>query len=193
MTEYTATCKTDEDDTITARVDGESVELRAKRYGRQMMEAFLLPANARTFARGILALADDIDGGEADPNTRPKVGDRLRVTQDDPWWAPVKINDVITVAETAYDRADGSQDGVRFQEHEDTYLWHVPLSSVEGPLADWEVDLLTASEPESVPVPRDAVVSVRGDFVTQARELLAGTDPDAADVIRLAEFLAAGE
>ncbi|MFF1684459.1 MULTISPECIES: hypothetical protein [unclassified Streptomyces] len=257
MTEYIATCKTGEDDTITARADGESVELCAERNGRYMMEAYLLPANARIFARGVLALADEIDGGEqpepapvkvgdrveilpsehnpstvgkvgivdridvwdevlpyrvcdeatrtaiawassvrkvdAPADTRPKVGDRLRVTKDDPWWAPVKINDVITVAETAYDRADGSQDGVRFQEHEDTYLWHVPLSSVEGPLADWEVDLLTASEPEPTPVPHVPVVPMRGHFVTHAKALLADTEHTAADIVRTAEFLAAGE
>ncbi|WP_425837458.1 hypothetical protein [Streptomyces fractus] len=41
------------------------------------------------------------------------------------------------------------------------------------------------------PVPRVPVASMRGDFVKQAKELLAGTDHDAADIVRLAEFLAA--
>jgi hypothetical protein len=79
MTEYTATCAIDEDDTVTALRSDSRVELEPS----SRASVFLDPGPARTFARGILALADEIDGGEA-PAARPiQVGDTVRVVTDD--------------------------------------------------------------------------------------------------------------
>ncbi|MFJ3248374.1 hypothetical protein [Streptomyces sp. NPDC086782] len=260
MTEYDVACSSDSRDILTARIDGGTVELLAERGGLHKMEVYAQPDAARTFARGILALADEIDGGEApelkpcaapkigdrvrimrnspsdggdnvgtvgilaaidsadtvlpyrvalpgssydwwcaevelvdepEPDTRPKVGDQLRVTEDNPRYCPVVKNDVITVTATDYDHVGA--DGVRFQHGDDTYQWFVPLTAVEGPLTDWEVDLLTSGKPAPTTVPRVPTVSMRGDLVTQAKELLAGTEHTAADIVRLAEFLDGGE
>ncbi|MFB8071077.1 hypothetical protein [Streptomyces californicus] len=86
MTEYIAQCRAGRYDKIVARVDGDSVELAATSHGEHKMETYLDTADARTFARGILALADEVDGGEGEAATdsRPKVGDRVIVTEDDP-------------------------------------------------------------------------------------------------------------
>jgi hypothetical protein len=89
MTVYTAECAIDSDDTITATRSSNRVELEPS--GR--VEVYLDPADARTFARGIIALADEIDGGEvaeaATTETRtPKVGDRVRIVEDDPYVKP---------------------------------------------------------------------------------------------------------
>ncbi|MFD7776616.1 hypothetical protein [Streptomyces sp. NPDC059753] len=255
MAEYVAKCRIISTDAVTAAAEDGEIILTGTKAGKFVMDACVRPDDARTFARGLLALADEVDGGEApEPapvkvgdrveilpsvhnpssagrvgivkkidalddddvpyligeegtgrfiawaalvrrvdapaDTRPKVGDRLRVTENYPWAAPAKTNDVITVVETAYDREDGSEDGVRFRQDGDSFPWHVPLSAVEGPLAEWEVDLLTASEPEPAPVPCVPVVPMRGAFVEHAKRLLADDEHTAVDIIRLAEFLA---
>lgn len=76
MTEYTATCDYESADTVQAYGSGGAVWLNARQDGGEA-SVKLYPTNARAFARGILALADEIDGGEANPI---KVGDQVRVT-----------------------------------------------------------------------------------------------------------------
>jgi hypothetical protein len=246
MTEYIAQCAIDGNDTITARRSAERVEL-APRSGP---EVYLDTDKARTFARGILALTDEIDGGEVvkivrssavevgdrvrvvrnaysfegnenvgrvgilkeitpedaqshrvsfsddaygwwcaevelvedEPaDTRPKVGDRLRVTEDNPRFCPVVTGDVITVVETDYDH-DGA-DCVRFVHGDDTYRWFIPLTAVEPvtdeePLADWERDLIESAEA--------ATRSPFARYVDEAKALLTDTDHTGADVVTLA-------
>jgi hypothetical protein len=79
MTEYTAHCYTDRSDTITATHDSQAVWLEPSGPA-----VGLETDAARRFARGILALADEIDGGEAPVADEPlKVGDRVVVTDSD--------------------------------------------------------------------------------------------------------------
>jgi hypothetical protein len=85
MSEYVATCTASRHDTITAVGDGTTIELAARSHGERKMETFLSADKARTFARGILALADRIDGGEekgeAEFSDTPPVGTRVRVLE----------------------------------------------------------------------------------------------------------------
>lgn len=85
MTEYKAVCRIDSNDYITASGLVETVTLRGFEDGEQVTYVSLPPRAARTFARGILALADGIDGGEAKPASSAsiKVGDRVRVVDAD--------------------------------------------------------------------------------------------------------------
>ncbi|MGW6855850.1 hypothetical protein [Streptomyces xanthophaeus] len=92
------------------------------------VEVYAKPEAARTFARSILALADEVDGGKA-IDDRPRVGDRLRVMEDHPRHCPVVTGDLITVVATDYDH-DG-EDCVRFLVPENSYRWIIPLSAVE--------------------------------------------------------------
>jgi hypothetical protein len=150
MTVYTAECAIDSADTITATRSSNRVELEPS----SRVEVYLDPDDARTFARGILALADEIDGGEvaeaATPETRtPQVGDRVRLDDTSDTWD------------------DGS-------------WWCAEVALLDEPAEP-------ATAPEPVPV-----VSLRGDFVAQAKTLLADVmHTSAADVIDLAKFLAA--
>lgn len=82
MIKYTAVCAEIATDYITAeRFDAHEVALFAFRGGERKTSAYLQPADARTFARGILALADEIDGGEASDEPL-KVGDIVRIVQE---------------------------------------------------------------------------------------------------------------
>ncbi|MET9126953.1 hypothetical protein [Streptomyces sp. NPDC004528] len=101
MAEYTATCRLSSYDTMKANIDGGDVEIEALRSGANVMEVFLRPAEARTFARGILALADELDGGEAETKAPtpelPQIGSRFRVTTGGLNSASVSPGDVVTV------------------------------------------------------------------------------------------------
>jgi hypothetical protein len=96
MTLYTATCAIDEDDTVTAMRSENRVELESS----SRASVFLDPGPARTFARGILALADEIDGGEAEASASlPKIGTRFRVTRNGVRSAGVSVGDVVEVSQ----------------------------------------------------------------------------------------------
>ncbi|MGW2950734.1 hypothetical protein [Streptomyces eurythermus] len=110
MAEYTAKCVMDEDDQINARRANQRVALEPTGH-----DVYLNPDAARTFARGILALADEIDGGQVRQPAAVKVGDRFKVTRSFLEWADVVIGDVVTVVEFEDDNsgnfravADGS-------------------------------------------------------------------------------------
>jgi hypothetical protein len=184
MTVYTAECAIDSDDTITATRSSNRVELEPS--GR--VEVYLDPADARTFARGIIALADEIDGGEvaeaATTETRtPKVGDRVRIVEDDPYVKPGAFVGRTGVLRQAEADGRGKAFRVRLDDTSDTWddgsWWCAEVALLDEP-----------AEPATTlePVP---VVSLRGDFVAQAKMLLAGVEhTSAADVIHLAQVLA---
>ncbi|MEU3729950.1 hypothetical protein AB0E81_11155 [Streptomyces sp. NPDC033538] len=143
MTEYTAQCRISSYDRIRARRDEGSVEL-AGYFGDYAGEAFILPDAARTFARGILALADEIDGGEAEPaDTRPKVGDRLRVTKVRADATLVRVGQIITVHATDYDNEDGADYIRAFLGDKDDYAYFISLDHVE-PVTEEPVPSLPA-------------------------------------------------
>jgi hypothetical protein len=72
---FRAQCNSASGDYVTAEISGDKVELVGHSGDDNVMNAFVTALNARTFARGILALADEIDGGDG----KPKIGDRVRV------------------------------------------------------------------------------------------------------------------
>ncbi|MEU1200170.1 hypothetical protein ABZ446_28645 [Streptomyces sp. NPDC005813] len=198
MTEYTAECAIVSEDTITARQSGSRIELEpSTREG-----VFLDPAEARTFARGIIALADEIDGGEATvkpaPARTPREDDKVRVVEDDSTnRAGEFVGKVGTLKRIRNDYfrlrylvefGDGSG------RHGDPVngRWNVAdvelVDEPEPALADWERELLEGSA--DVPTP---VRSPRAKYIDEARALLGDTYFEADSLTRLAEFLAAGE
>jgi hypothetical protein len=83
---FRAQCNSASGDYVTAEISGDKVELVGHSGDDNVMNAFVTALNARTFARGILALADEIDGGEqaavpAPVRSRPTVGDRVVITK----------------------------------------------------------------------------------------------------------------
>jgi hypothetical protein len=179
MTEYVATCNASHYDTITARLDGDAVELRADHNGEHMLETYLSASKARTFARGILALADEVDGEEvveaSTPETRaPEVGDRVRIVRDDPYTKPGAFVGRTGVLREA--KADGRGKPYRVRLDDPSGTWD------EG---SWWVEKVTlVDEPEPV-------LSRHAAHVRTAKALLAGVEhTSAADVIALAQFLA---
>lgn len=189
MTEYVATCNASSLDTITARRDGDAVELEAVHNGEHKMETYLSASKARVFARGILALADEINRGEAkEEEPSPlKPGDKIRILVDDAEYADVSRGDVFTVHEvrdTLVVVDDPANDGYWY--FRDAENWEKVVTE-PAPLADWERDLMGES-PADEPEP---VVSRHAAHVRAAKELLAGVEhTSAADVIHLAQFLA---
>lgn len=84
MTEYTATCTHDSADYLTAKECTTLIKINGYRDRAHVTDVYLSPDDARTFARGILALADGIDGGEAPEPRAPRIGDRVVIVEDDP-------------------------------------------------------------------------------------------------------------
>jgi hypothetical protein len=77
-TQYVGQCRYDEGQRLQACINGASVVVEAFAGDEQVTEPFLTPADARAFARGILALADEVDGGEVvatEPADEPTVRD----------------------------------------------------------------------------------------------------------------------
>lgn len=93
------------------------------------------------------------------------IGDRVRVTVD-----PVANN----VGRTG---VLVGQEGDEF----DPYPYHVQFDDADGVADDW---VARVEKLGTVTTP------TRVDLVERARAALAGTNPTAADIIRLAEFLA---
>lgn len=168
MTEHKIACNSGVGDTLTVHGGGEEIGFVAATSDRFRNSVYVTASDARTFARGILALADEIDGGEAkEPttDTRPKVGDRLRVTVDTPRCAPVKAGDVITVIDVDYDDPGAVEDFVRFLADGDgpgDYQWYVPLSATE-PVT--ERSATTVKVGDRVRVVKDDPHTRAGEFV----------------------------
>ncbi|MFI9123828.1 hypothetical protein ACIGW0_31305 [Streptomyces bikiniensis] len=79
MTEYTLTCDADPVDTLRASTDNSGVYVQVRRDERTTTTMFPTVEDTRTFARGLLALCDEADGGEVPKAQEVKVGDRVRV------------------------------------------------------------------------------------------------------------------
>ncbi|WP_405620327.1 hypothetical protein [Streptomyces sp. NBC_00076] len=183
MTEYTLKCESatfDGVDDITASRDGSSVGFVARKRSEFAMDAYVSPNAARAFARGILALADEIDGGEVEAEETTKS-------------APIKVGDKVQIvrAEACSSHMAGRTGTVGVVDSDDP---HLPYRVVDerGDYIAWAREVRKVDEPATLPG-RVPVVSMRGDIVTQAKALLEGMEHTAADIIRLAEFLDAGK
>ncbi|MFD9442105.1 hypothetical protein [Streptomyces sp. NPDC060001] len=180
MTLHTATCVMDADDQITAHSTGRRVALTPTGS-----DVYLNPLSARTFARGILALADGIDGGEAEetPTPRPKVGDRVRVVADDPYTKTGEFVGRTGVVRTV--QPDGRTMPYRVRLDDSSGTWD------EGSWWCAKVELVDDPAPlagESAPAR-----SSRAKYVEEAKALLEGAYFDAASIVTLAQFLADDE
>jgi hypothetical protein len=187
MTEYIAECRHNENDRILARVDGSSVELVMRPGDEYAGESYLSASDARTFARGILALADVVDGGEAattPTGARPvQVGDTVRVLRAT--YGELTHGRVGTVTSTSGGfrawEGDPHPYDVEFADGDCVHAAEVELVEA-APLADWERELLEDADPQPTPSPF-------ARYVEEAKRLLTGTDHTGADVIVLAREL----
>ncbi|MYR43117.1 hypothetical protein [Streptomyces sp. SID5910] len=180
MTEYTATCNSRPSDSVTARADGRSVELEMRVSGDYRGEAYLTPDKARTFARGILALADEIDGGETEVPilTLPAIGTRFQVTEDGLNSADVKRGAVVTVSGHHNDYfGTTAENGVRWYfspKHIGDGL--EPVSDEpsdlldETGLAGWERDLIGGAKTSAPTKVGDRVEIVRAEWCDRDTE-----------------------
>ncbi len=188
MTEYKAVCSSYNRDTITARCDGDAVELSARFSDTYAGETFLAPNAARTFARGILALADEIDGGEAEaPTLRriPQVGDRVRVVRAFAFEHYTGREGILTSTTATFRAHAGDLHPfvVQFPDGGDLYVAEVEY--VEDESADTRPKV-----GDRLRVTEDATPSTFARYVDEAKRLLAGTTHTGADVIALAQGLA---
>ncbi|MYW28212.1 hypothetical protein [Streptomyces sp. SID2119] len=172
MTEYKIECRYNRSDTIT--VLAEDGEIWFKPGSDNVSPT---PDAARTFARGILALADEVDGGaaKAEPaeDTRPKVGDRVIVVEDDP---DDRTGEFVGLVGTVVSVNGGFSTPfkVKFGDghhgRADGYWWCRGVKPA-SPAAD------TITTP------------TREAYLHRAAELL-GANPSASDLIELADYLA---
>lgn len=142
----------------------------------QYASTALTPDDARTFACGILALADEIDGGEAKAaESAVVIGNRFRVTRRHLEGADVMAGEPVTVTEYVPGgdfRAVSDRTGLK---------WRFGPENIGDGL-------------ERIEAPADNTVSSpRARYVEEAKALLTDTLHGPADIVRLAEFLAAGE
>ncbi|MDX2575945.1 hypothetical protein PV332_10675 [Streptomyces scabiei] len=182
MTDLNLTCAIDADDQIcaTRSSGGKRIEFTAWADGKQHgVEVYADTDKARTFARGILALADEIDGGEVtakpEPARRPQVGDRVRVVADDP-----------TCMAGKFVGLTGTLAGLGGTV--------TPFKVKFGPGRHGDLNgYWYCAEVELVHEPDTELAADESSFsshVERAKTLLAGTTHNGADVIRLAEILA---
>jgi hypothetical protein len=189
VTEYTIRCNSGVGDVIVAyRESGsDSVKLKGTRSGEFAIDTYATSDTARTFARGILALADEIDGGEvaeaAPPARTPVVGDKVRVAEDDAFNRRGEFVGLV-----------GTLKEIRSSARRLPY--YVEFGTGSGKHGDpvngkWycaKVELV--DEPDTAPDPEPSL-SVRGEFVVEAQALLVGKEYTAMDLVTVAAFLSA--
>jgi hypothetical protein len=174
MTEHIAQCRYDADQRVKAGQNGTSVIFTAYAEGSAVSDPFLTPADARTFARGILALADEVDGGEVAEMSTVKVGDSVRVMTDGANFADVKAGDVFTVR--GLDAADPGDI--------DAGGWIFRPTDVEKINDKPVIDM-------SKVVALDDSAPSRAALLEQAMDLMSGSQTyTATDLTELADYLA---
>ncbi|MEV7250268.1 hypothetical protein [Streptomyces cyaneofuscatus] len=182
MTEYIAQCLHANDDEIRAYRVGDHAFLSTYVGGRSASVA-LEADDARTFARGILALADEVDGGEAKPepeeDTRPKVGDRVIVVEDDPNGLTGKFVGLVGTLT----KDDGGP--------------YVPYLVKFGDGSHGDVDgqwycrrVEKVADETASPSAAAITFPTREEHLHHARELLGANPYSAHDLMRLADYLA---
>ncbi|GAA3018767.1 hypothetical protein [Streptomyces fulvorobeus] len=174
MSEHTITCTSGVSDTLTAQSSiGNDVAFYSRQGGVSKISVYAAPSDARTFARGILALCDEADGGEVKedpaatvegPTVRGiKVGDKVRVLVDDAEYARVSRGDILCVTHVGgnlivADEANTEGEGWYFRNAKSLEK----VVDEPEPLVEWERDLLT---PPAVVRPQigDRVRVIQGD------------------------------
>ncbi|GGX26633.1 hypothetical protein [Streptomyces chryseus] len=189
MTEHKLQCAVDPGDYLTAYAD--SGELGVGAYSKQRFAVTIYPAaeDARTFARALLTLADEIDGSEPTPAaaTFPvKVGDKLRVTKAGLNWADVEVGEILNVLSLP---ADDDPSDIEFTaEGRNGDHWAFLPSHVGNGLE--KVDEMPAATPAAAPS-TPAIAPERVALLEKAR-ILAGPIASPSDVLDFARFLAEG-
>lgn len=194
MTEYTAQCRISRYDRITARTDGDSVALEAHLNDGYAGETYLYPGAARIFARGILALADEIDGGETEMTLTVKIGDKVEVVDDNFTSLIGRRGTLIDIDswDTEYPyhfREEGRSGGgvwvraVRKVDEPADEAVPEPAPSLFSRYIDEATGLLEDTGPEPTSSPFAC-------YVDEAKKLLTGTLHTGADVVVLAVELA---
>ncbi|WNI28608.1 hypothetical protein [Streptomyces sp. ITFR-6] len=169
MTEYKITCQDDPSDRIKAvGTVGEHVAFYP--YGSDSV--YVSPADARTFARGILALADEVDGGEAPMPTEPavrdiKVGDRVRILRPE-GCLPEYAGRVGVLTRTD---STECKYRVRVDEADDNIVWAYEVAPVDTDNAE-----------------QLCAKNARMDILEQARALVGSRD--VPNLLAVARFLA---
>ncbi|MYY03103.1 MULTISPECIES: hypothetical protein [unclassified Streptomyces] len=157
MTEYIAQCRYNRSDTIKARVEDKVVWLEPG-----VANVALTPADARTFARGILALADGVDGGEAETTMFPAVGDVVRIVCPESACDPEHVGGIGVLTRT--DNTDCK------------YRVRLPGGEIV-----WAYEVEAPTKPTPNPSPRVA-------FLEEARRLVGSRD--VPQLLAVARFLA---
>jgi hypothetical protein len=190
MTVYTAQCRHDADQSLKASQNGVSVIFDAYADDENVTSPYLSPADARTFARGILALADEVDGGEKAEVTTglmPKLGDKFRLTRHSLNFAGVSVGDVVTVTELHPAVHEGHIDGFRVRGDDDRNWWfdvdHIG-NGLEATTGEPVIDT-------SKIVVLDDPAPSRAALLEQAADLMINSQTyTATDLTELADYLA---
>jgi hypothetical protein len=179
MTTYTAQCRHTADERIQAYTNGTSVILDGYNDGECVTAPYLPVEEARTFARGILALCDEVDGGEkpaeevVESVSAIKVGDRVRIVhalyREEHHG---KIGVITSTTDTWEPR------------HDVVHPFRVKVDS--DPYDFWAANVELVNEPTDTPSDPRAELITRADKVMEST----GLDYTAADIIALARFLA---
>jgi hypothetical protein len=184
MTVYTAQCRHDADQSLKAYQNGVSVIFDAYADDENTTSPYLSPGDARTFARGILALADEVDGGETVKAPKPadeptvrgiKVGDRIRIITTGSRGARVEAGEIYTVRKVTEYEVQVDGDGANGR-------WYLSPDDVE--IVD------EADEPAAPLAEKGPTLPTRAELLSQARDLMSGEDYTAYDLIALADYLA---
>ncbi|MFD9205922.1 hypothetical protein ACFVZM_06540 [Streptomyces sioyaensis] len=212
MDEYKLQCRVFSSDFLTAQLISGRTGVRIATHDVEGEAGNVVadPADVRAFARGLLALADEVDGGEAGELTADevvKVGDRFRVTTNYLECANVLVDDVVMVASV------GSNDG--FQAHrpgEEEGKWGFGLDNIgnglervdEPPAPPYDVKIgdryptwvHSVRKEDAEPVqtdnpPASSVTPERRAILEEAR-FIVGPRASHTEVLEYARFLAEG-
>jgi hypothetical protein len=160
MTEYKITCQDTPADSIQAVGGSPFTDGLVAFYTGGCDSVYATPDDARTFARDILALADEVDGGEVpEAAATVKVGDVVRVVKDD---LHIRTGEFVGAVGTVHLIHGGGSTlpyRLAFDDDQDVPYptWNVaevePATepTPDEPLADWERELL-ADKPTLVTV-----------------------------------------
>lgn len=173
MAEYKLTCTVDSGDYIVARSDRHGAALTAHIQDRWTNNVVTTPDALRSFARGLMTMADEVDASS--PPTTVSVGDRFRVTEDGLEYASVRVGDVVTVISppdgagtfTARAGLDGTQ-------------WYFGVENVDNGLEPIDTP---AKDSATSPAP-----SPRAAILEEARALVGSRD--IGQLLDVARFLA---